>query len=183
MTRTSWLAALFSTMVFFFGCSSVDEVTKSDEGMAGVDDQAGEASTYDSMDPQSRTEGLGESSGYSSDALNDPGNPLSVRVIYFDYDSYEIKPEYRSVIEAHAAFLSRDPNRVLTLQGHTDERGSREYNLALGERRAKSVERQLTVLGVGTEQIRTSSYGEEQPAIDGHDEESYARNRRAELIY
>ena len=121
------------------------------------------------------------------DALTDPSNPLynklQERVIYFEYDRSEIQEQYRAVIEAHANFLSQNPQRTVTLEGHADERGSREYNLALGERRAKAVERELTVLGVSASQIRTVSYGEERPISAGHDDSSWSLNRRVELIY
>jgi peptidoglycan-associated lipoprotein len=117
------------------------------------------------------------------DPRNDPSNPLSVRVVYFEYDSAEIKSEYRAVLEAHAKYLSSRSNAVVTLEGHADERGSREYNLALGENRAQSVRRLLSLLGASGAQIRTVSYGEERPAQEGHDESAYSLNRRVELVY
>jgi len=121
------------------------------------------------------------------DPLTDPNNPhynqLQERVIYFEYDKSEIQEQYRQVIEAHAAFLMEHRERTITLEGHADERGSREYNLALGERRAKAVELQMTVLGVAPAQIRTVSYGEERPVSNGHDESAWSLNRRVEIIY
>jgi len=127
--------------------------------------------------------GAGTRSTTGLEALNDPNSPLSVRVIYFEYDSSEIGAEFRGVIEAHAAFLAANPNITVSLEGHADERGSREYNLALGERRALTVKRQMTVLGTAPSQLRTVSYGEERPVIDGHDERSWSQNRRVEIIY
>ena len=106
-----------------------------------------------------------------------------VRVIYFDYDSFVIKPEFQSVVDGHAKFLNANKTRRMTLEGHTDESGSREYNLALGERRALTVRRQLVLLGATAGQIKTVSYGEERPVAEGHDEQSYSQNRRAEIIY
>ncbi len=115
--------------------------------------------------------------------LEDPANLLSVRIIYFDYDSNAILPQFNEAIQAHASFLQANPGIAMTLEGHADERGSREYNLALGERRALAVEKQLVILGAAPAQIRTVSYGEERPAADGHDQEAWALNRRVEFVY
>ncbi len=117
------------------------------------------------------------------DELNDPSSHLSVRIIYFAYDSSEIRPEFRPAIEAHANYLASHPDTIVTLEGHTDERGSREYNLALGEGRANSVKRQLTLLGASAGQIRAVSYGEERPEVDGHDESAWSQNRRVLILY
>ena len=115
--------------------------------------------------------------------LNNPESLLSVRVIYFEYDSNEITSEAQDIVKAHAAFLQANPGMVTTLEGHADERGSREYNLALGERRALAVKQQLVVLGASSEQVRIVSYGEERPAAPGHDEQAWGLNRRAEFVY
>lgn len=104
-------------------------------------------------------------------------------VIYFDYDKSDLKPEYNSVIAAHAKYLTSNPSLKVRLEGNTDERGSREYNIGLGERRAQAVRRALMLQGVSENQITTLSYGEERPAADGHDEAAYAKNRRAEISY
>jgi peptidoglycan-associated lipoprotein len=104
-------------------------------------------------------------------------------VIYFDYDKAEIRSEYVSVIAAHAKFLNGNVNRKVRLEGHTDERGSREYNIGLGERRAQQVRRALMLQGVTEAQIMTVSYGEERPAASGSDEEAYGKNRRVEMGY
>jgi peptidoglycan-associated lipoprotein len=104
-------------------------------------------------------------------------------VIYFDYDKSEIKSEYVSVLAAHAKFLNANVNRKARLEGHTDERGSREYNIGLGERRSQAVRRALLLQGVSENQIATISYGEERPAASGSDEEAYAKNRRVEIGY
>lgn len=104
-------------------------------------------------------------------------------VVYFDYDRADIKPEYVSVIAAHAKYLSGAAARRLRLEGHSDERGSREYNIGLGERRAQSVRRALMLQGVTEAQITTVSYGEERPAVQGGDESAYSKNRRVELVY
>jgi peptidoglycan-associated lipoprotein len=104
-------------------------------------------------------------------------------VIYFDYDSSEIKAEYVDVVAAHAAYLVKYPTARVRLEGHTDERGSREYNIGLGERRAQAVRRALLSQGASEAQIATVSYGEERPAVPGSDESAYAQNRRVELAY
>jgi len=104
-------------------------------------------------------------------------------VIYFDYDKSDIRSEYNSVIAAHAKYLSSGANLKVRLEGNTDERGSREYNIGLGERRAQAVRRALMLQGVSENQITTLSYGEERPAVDGHDEAAYSKNRRVEISY
>ena len=105
------------------------------------------------------------------------------KIIYFDYDSFAIKPEFQSAIEAHAKFLSATKTRRLAIEGHTDERGGREYNLALGQKRAEAVRRALGLLGVGDAQVEAVSFGKEKPAASGMDESAFAKNRRAELNY
>ncbi len=105
------------------------------------------------------------------------------RLVYFDYDSYVLKPEYQSLIEAHARFLKANPSRRANIEGHTDERGGREYNLALGQRRSEAVRRALGLLGVPDTQIEAVSFGKEKPAAMGSDEASWAQNRRAEIFY
>ncbi|HEY6641155.1 peptidoglycan-associated lipoprotein Pal [Povalibacter sp.] len=102
-------------------------------------------------------------------------------VIYFDYDRADIKSEYVPIVTAHAQFLAGNPARKLRLEGHSDERGSREYNIGLGERRAQSVRRALLLQGVNETQLTTVSYGEERPAVQGSDESAYSKNRRVEL--
>jgi peptidoglycan-associated lipoprotein len=104
-------------------------------------------------------------------------------IVYFDYDRAEIKPEFVPVVAAHAKYLNGGAERKVRLEGHSDERGSREYNIGLGERRAQAVRRALMLQGVSEAQITTVSYGEERPAVQGSDEAAYAKNRRVELIY
>ncbi len=113
----------------------------------------------------------------------DVAGPLGKRVIYFDYDSVVIKDEYREVIQAHAEFLKASKDAKSILQGHTDERGSRDYNLALGQRRAESVQEALALLGVDAGKLEAVSLGEEKPAQDGHDESAWSMNRRVEIYY
>jgi peptidoglycan-associated lipoprotein len=118
------------------------------------------------------------------------GNPASAagpanatKIIYFDYDSYSIKPEFQSALDAHARFLNTNKGRKLAIEGHTDERGGREYNLALGQKRSEAVRRALALLGVTDGQIEAVSFGKEKPAAQGADESSWALNRRAEINY
>jgi peptidoglycan-associated lipoprotein len=105
------------------------------------------------------------------------------RIIYFDYDSYVIKPDFQQLIEAHARFLKSNGKRHIVIEGHTDERGGREYNLALGQRRSEAVRRSLGLLGVPDSQIEAVSFGKEKPTAPGSDEASWAKNRRAEIVY
>jgi len=108
---------------------------------------------------------------------------LATRIVYFDFDSAVIKGEGVDVVAAHAKYLSANPQQRVRLEGNTDERGSREYNIGLGDRRAQSVRRALLLQGVSEGQITTVSYGEERPADPGHDEEAWAKNRRVEIVY
>lgn len=105
------------------------------------------------------------------------------KIIYFDYDSFTIKPEFQGAIEAHAKFLAANKSRSLSIEGHTDERGGREYNLALGQKRSEAVRRGLGLLGVTDAQVEAVSFGKEKPADNGSDESAFAKNRRAEMNY
>jgi peptidoglycan-associated lipoprotein len=115
--------------------------------------------------------------------LDDPASPLYRKVVYFDYDTAEIQPQYTDLLRVHAAYLYQTPGAGVTLEGHTDERGTRDYNLALGERRADAVKRFMIAEGVPGEKLTTLSYGEERPADPAHVEGAWAKNRRVELVY
>jgi peptidoglycan-associated lipoprotein len=104
------------------------------------------------------------------------------RIVYFDFDSYVVKDEFRPVVEANARVLASNPKRHMAVQGHTDDRGSSEYNLALGQRRAEAVVKSLTLLGAQPTQLEATSFGKERPAVQGENEEAWAKNRRAELL-
>lgn len=117
------------------------------------------------------------------DPLKDPNNILSKRVIYFEYDQDSVKAEYAALIQEHAKFLSNNRNRKIRLEGHADERGSREYNMALGQRRADAVRKATSVLGVSNDRMETVSFGEDKPKATGHDEAAWAQNRRVEIVY
>jgi peptidoglycan-associated lipoprotein len=169
------VAALVAAVVLVSGCSS----TPSQEKGAGVEDRAGT-----SAGEGATTSGLaGRSGGYTASDLNNPSSPLYQRIIYFDYDSSDIKPQFLDILRAHASYLSTNPSAHVRLEGNTDERGTREYNLALGEQRADTVQRFLVAEGVPEGQISTVSYGEERPADPGHTESAWALNRRVQLVY
>ena len=119
----------------------------------------------------------------TKDPLQDPNNPLSRRSIYFDFDSFAIKDEYRSTLDAHAKYLTGNRAKKVVIQGNTDERGSREYNLALGQRRAEAVRRALIALGVSESQLEAVSLGEEKARSGANDDAALAENRRADLVY
>ena len=130
------------------------------------------------------TGGAGQSKVTPVDLTRGTGSPASnlTRVVYFDFDSYAVKDEYRPAIEAHAKALSTDRKKRLAIEGHTDERGGREYNLALGQQRAESVAKALTLLGATDAQVEAVSFGKERPAVPGNDEAAWAKNRRADLV-
>ena len=169
---------VISLTILLLGCSK-DQV-KEDEPVEVTDLTADPAS---SSEDGAQTYGAEDDSGPAFSQLDDPESPLSVRTIYFEYDSSEISSDYRSTVEAHSLYLQQNPSTSVILEGHGDERGSREYNLALGERRAKAVKQQMLLLGANSNQIRLVSYGEERPASDGHDESSWQQNRRVEILY
>lgn len=115
--------------------------------------------------------------------IEGPDDPLATRVIYFDYDQSEVRSDYTDVLVAHGRNLAGNPRLSLRLEGHGDERGSREYNIGLGERRAQAVRRLLLLQGAAPEQLATVSFGEERPAVLGSNEEAWSMNRRVELVY
>ena len=121
--------------------------------------------------------------GRASSSLTDPRNPLSKRSVYYDYDSFVIKDEFRPLIEAHGRYLRDNRAAHIVVQGNTDERGGREYNLALGNKRAESVKRALSILGVQEQQVETVSFGKEKPRAPGSDEAAWAENRRSDIVY
>jgi len=155
------------------------------------------ANTANAVPPeQSQTAGAGNSNAGEAGATNPavengtgPGveGPSSAdlqnRTIYFDFDSSEIKPEYNEMIAAHARYLVANTHIRVRLEGNTDERGSREYNIGLGERRAQAVRQALMLQGVADAQITTVSYGEERPAVTGHTEAAWAKDRRVDIVY
>jgi len=127
--------------------------------------------------------GADGSGAYSNSALKDPRNILSKRSVYFDFDSATVKGEYKPLVEAHSTFLKKNPQRKAQIQGNTDVLGSREYNLALGQRRAESVKNMMRVLGVPEGQLEAVSYGKEKPKATGTSDADNAQNRRADVAY
>ena len=125
---------------------------------------------------------VGQGTGGANEKLLNDAKQAGT-IIYFDYDRAEIKPEFVAIVTAHAKYLNANAGNKVRLEGHSDERGSREYNIGLGERRAQAVRRALMLQGVTEAQITTVSYGEERPAVQGSDEAAYAKNRRVELVY
>jgi peptidoglycan-associated lipoprotein len=129
------------------------------------------------------TSGVDNSAATSEDAAGPSGELLSKRIVYFDFDSADIRADSQTVVGAHARYLAANPAQKVRLEGHADERGSREYNIGLGERRSQSVRRALLLQGVAEVQLSTVSYGEERPAEAGSSEQAYAANRRVEIVY
>lgn len=150
------------------GCSSTPEDTNANAGAAPVDTTTNTTTTME--EPTTTTT-----------EMADPA--LQSRVVYFDFDKYDIRPDAAPTLSAHAMYLSSHPGAHVRVEGHADERGTREYNMALGERRAKAAAAYLTAKGASSSQIEVISYGEERPVALGHDESSWAQNRRAELNY
>lgn len=156
-------------------CGSFSAKEGADDAGAVVEDRTNTGVAYaDGIDGESKPEGS---------LLDDPSSLLSNRVIYFDFDQSDIRPKYRDIIEAHARYLAENPDMRVKLTGHCDERGSREYNLALGERRANAVLRLMRLFNPLDSQMQTVSYGEEQPTAFGHSESAWYQNRRVEIIY
>ena len=166
-------------VVLVAGCSSTPEKSE-----APVEERAVTPATTTSGATTSGT----TTSGISGTALptlhKDPTNILAKqRSVYFDYDQFVIKDEFRPMLEAHAKYLSSNKGLKITIQGHTDERGTREYNIALGQKRADAVKKTLLLLGVTEIQIETVSFGKEKPRREGHDEPSWAENRRVDIVH
>lgn len=159
----SWkiLAAAAAAAAVLSGCSSVSLDEGAKEGTL-----AGEVQTEPAKDP-----------------FTDPVSPLSRRAVYFAFDSYEVSPEYAAIVEAHAKWLAANPNVNIVVQGNTDERGGREYNLALGQKRSEAVRQRMQLLGIPGDRVEAVSFGKEKPAALGHTEEAWAQNRRADIVY
>lgn len=173
MRTFSSFAIVLSAAVLLAACSS----TKLDDKNAPVENRAGTGATT-GADPRAvNTLNTG------SDPLNDPQGILSKRSIYFDYDSYTVKDEFRPVVEAHAKYLNSHKDRKVIIQGNTDDRGGTEYNLALGQKRAEAVRKALVLLGVSDAQVEAVSFGKEKPKALGSDEAAWAENRRSDIAY
>ncbi|MBI2800763.1 MAG: peptidoglycan-associated lipoprotein Pal [Gammaproteobacteria bacterium] len=180
MTKTLSNALLtLLAAVAITACSSLD---KKPAPPASVENRGISGNEMSDIDA-AKSKGMAGDTGGGANALNDPKSPLATRVIYFDYDSTTIRQDFAAIVQAHATYLAANQGVSITVEGHADERGTPEYNLALGERRALAIRKQLVLLGASAGQIKTVSYGEERPIALGHDEQAYSLNRRAELIY
>ncbi len=158
------------------GCSTMGG-DKSDTGEAAVEDRSTTA------EGGAVTSGAVDSGSFAGYSLDDPASPLSRRVIYFEYDSSNVAAADQDLLAAHAGFLASNAGQAVTLEGHADERGSREYNIGLGDRRTQAVRRILELHGVAPHQVNTVSYGEEKPAAEGHHDAAWRLNRRVEIVY
>ncbi|MEZ5499845.1 MAG: peptidoglycan-associated lipoprotein Pal [Steroidobacteraceae bacterium] len=172
MMRNSVFALAFAAAILLSGCASQRASEAAGSGTAAADSNA------DTGDLTNAGEvGADDSSPGPSEGL------LAKRIIYFDYDRAEIRPADLEVVSAHARYLAANSAQHVRLEGHADERGTREYNIGLGERRAQAVRRALMLQGVRDEQLATVSYGEERPAVFGDGETVWAQNRRVEIVY
>lgn len=171
----SILLLIFS-VAFLAACEGTTGTTKDD---STISSSGSSSSSSDSA----TTSATGSGSAWAGHPLDDPNSLLAKRTVYFDFDESLILEPDRPILEAHAQYLSQNPGAAVTLEGHTDERGTREYNLALGEQRSISVRQFMSLLGAAGQQMRTLSYGEERPAALGNNEEAWALNRRVVIVY
>ena len=155
----------------------------SEQSPAGVEDRAGTPTKPDSAStgPIAKVDVTGTGIGGQDPAVKT--GVLAQRSIFYDLDQYDIKEQYKPLVEAHAKYLRDHPGRKMLIQGNTDERGSREYNIGLGQRRSEGVKRMLLLLGAKEAQIESVSLGEEKPRAEGHDEQAWAQNRRSDILY
>ena len=182
--RALWIIFLAAALA---ACATTPTET---QPPAGVEDRApgsAPAGPGTQAVPQKPVTGVdltgGAAGAAAADPLHDASSELSRRSIYYDYDKFDIKDEYKPLIEAHAKYLREHAGTKMLIQGNTDERGSREYNIALGQRRSEGVKKLLLLLGVSEDQVEAVSLGEEKPKEAGHTEEAWARNRRSDMLY
>jgi len=169
--------------VFLAGCSTTPTEAPIEDKSATTDASKAGAASGAATSGVSTAGVSGMASGQSANPLKDPNNILSKRSVYFEYDSFAVADQYKPIIEAHIKYLNGNRTAKVTLQGHADERGSREYNIALGQKRADAVKRMMTLLGVQELIVETVSFGKEKPKNLGHDEAAWAENRRVDIIY
>jgi peptidoglycan-associated lipoprotein len=169
--------AVFASALFLAACST----TPTDEQKpAGVEERKPGAAGGEQ--PRVATVDLTGKKPAQS-LLTDPNSPLSKRSIYYDFDKFDVKDEYRPLLEAHARYLRDNPSAKMLIQGNTDERGSREYNVALGQKRSDGVKKMLTLLGAKEAQVESVSLGEEKPKSEGANEQAWSQNRRSDMLY
>ena len=179
MKRIVSVALLMAGAALLSGCSKKHNVIEPPSAGSQVS-----GSTSDEGASTSSRALAGDAGTQGGNAMGaDATGPLARKVIYFDFDKSEIKPEFADVVAAHARNLTSHPNAKMKLEGNTDERGTREYNIGLGERRAQAVRRALMLQGVAESQLTTTSFGAERPAVEGDDESAWAQNRRVEMVY
>lgn len=169
MRTITTFATIVSCAILLTACGTTTKLS----------DQASPAATP--AKPDSRT--VAAVAASNADPLNDPKGILAKRSVYFDFDSYLIKPEFKSLVEAHAKYLTSNKTRKIIIQGNTDARGGSEYNLALGQKRAEAVRQALKSLGEPDSQMEAISFGKEKPKASGSDEASWTENRRADIAY
>ena len=177
MKRTISIALLLAGAMLLAGCPKKHNVNE--PPVAGTQ-VPGDSSANGNENPSTSSSALGDAAA-AARSLN--GAPFSKRIIYFDFDKSEIKQEYADIVTSAARNLTSNSNLKLKLEGNTDNRGTREYNIGLGERRAQAVRRALLLQGVAESQLATTSFGSERPAVEGDDESAWAQNRRVELVY
>lgn len=169
-------------IVFLLALAACATTTKEQEGAAVEDRGKPAGPPVAAPKPDAGAKPLVEKP-LGAAALKDPGNILSRRSVYFDFDSNLVKDEYRPLVTAHARYLQQNAGTKMRVEGHADERGSREYNIALGQRRSEAVKQMMQLLGARPDQIESVSFGEEKPKSTGHDEASWAENRRGDIVY
>lgn len=153
-----------------------------DKPAAPVEDSSKSSATSSAADNSAST-GAASQDSVGANPLKDPNNILSKRSVYFDFDKDEVKTEYRPLVDAHAKYLQANPNAKVMIQGNADSRGSREYNLALGQRRSVAVKKAMNVVGAQDKQIETVSYGEEKATQTCKDDTCWSKDRRADIVY
>ena len=158
--RAASLALLGATALILAACSSVK-----------LDDVNGDSGSG------------GGSGNFASQPWNDPKSPLYERSVYFDFNEYTVQTKYQKTLSAHASYLKANPKQKIIIQGNTDERGTAEYNLALGQRRSDAVRKSLNLMGVSDDQMEAVSFGKEKPKAEGDNEAAWAENRRADIVY
>jgi peptidoglycan-associated lipoprotein len=179
-TRLTSVAAAGAAALFLAACASTPLEEKKP---APVVEKPAAAPTPAPAQPDPRAVARVDTTPKAIDPLTDPNSPLAKRSVFFDFDQFTVKPEFTPTVEAHGRFLVANKNRRIVIEGNADERGSREYNLALGQKRAEAVKSRLTLLGVTDGQIETVSLGEEKPRATGSNEQAWAENRRADIVY
>lgn len=184
MNAIRWIGPLL-LLVLLAACGGQSASTQQDDedlfGAYGGDEAGGDSATAGmGGDGVARGSEFGADSGAPRGG---PGGDLANRVVYFEYDRSDVPGDYVALLQAHGEYLAANPGSRVRLEGHADERGSREYNIGLGERRAQAVRQVLLLQGAAADQLSTVSYGEERPAVLGSDDEAWALNRRVELVY